>query len=508
MPHFQQIFLDEHMGVDRNRAAMEAFINQARKVYLGNGQPPGVIAIQDPVHYEELVNDDPYAELHKIEHLRDKFEEEMRKRQFIDEETRELVKNTNDYVHGVVYISDDYIEYGWFKLSPKNIMVSLRDPCIGRKRDVGISREALPDLVWSNKIGHYIRATDLSDAELANHKVYYGQGDFPYRFPKHYEAVESFHLFNDTQEVINEVHYPLADRLKYTFGLEFETSMGYVPQEICFRDGLIPLRDGSISGIEYSSVVLEGNRGLNLLKQELDTLKTYTKFNKECALHIHMGGYPVDPVDIFALYNVWYAVERDLEGHGYIPRYSFNTAMYKANGKDYCKKLSGNYNCFEDFFEATTGRSYMGSLVQPHPADIEKKAKWNIKARYYGLNLVNMLCYKGPKTVEFRFLRPTFNYRKITLWLYILNAVLRYSELIADRWRARSMCNTSGMLPWLIRYHYDGINGILTTIYGDDTELVDYLLKEISILKSSVALQNNNGDFYGRDTFFEDELFI
>ena len=47
--------------------------------------------------------------------------------------------------------------------------------------------------------------------------------------------------------------------------------IGYIPQEICYRDGLIPLRDGSISGLEYSTVILKGNKGINLLQQQVET---------------------------------------------------------------------------------------------------------------------------------------------------------------------------------------------------------------------------------------------
>lgn len=452
----------------------------------------------------------PFGELYKQEELMNKFREKMKKKQMIDEETRKPIKDTTGYVHGIVFVSDDYVEFGWFRASPSNIVVMLKSK-FGFERHAfpGISREALPSLTWSNKTGYYICAKNMDEDERMLHEKTYGQGNFPYQFPRHYEAAESFHIFKDAQKVVREFSHPLAKHLKYTFGLEFETSMGYIPQELCFRDGLIPLRDGSISGIEYSTVVLEGNRGLCLLKQELETLSKYTKFNKECALHIHMGGYPVNPVDIYALYGVWYAFERDLENHNYIPRYSFMTGKYKANGKDYCKKLSGNHVCFEDFFEAVTGKPYLGSLVQPHPADIEKRAKWNIKARYYGLNLVNMLCYKGPKTVEFRFLRPTFNYRKIILWLYILNAVLKYAEDTANAWREKSDCpnSTEGMLSWIVRGRYCGIHDLLRKVYGEDETLVDYLLSELQLLQLSVTHQINNGDEYGRDTFFEDELF-
>lgn len=432
----------------------------------------------------------------------------MRKK-VIDEQTRELIPDGADgYVRGIVHMSKDCVEFGWFKSSPDNIVVLLRQGGfrgLGREVYTGISREALPDLLWSNSIGYYISPYDLDPLEVFKHKAVKGQGNFPYQFPKHYEAAESFHLFKDAQKVLEEVEYPLSKHLGYTFGLEFETSMGYIPQEKCFRDGLIPLRDGSISGIEYSTVVLEGNRGLNLLKQELDTLKEHTKFNKECALHIHMGGFPVDPISIYALYSLWYAFERDLENHNFVPRLTFNTARYKANNKNYCKKLPGHHS-FEELFEATTGKKYLGSLVQPHPADIEKRAKWNIKARYYGLNLVNMLCYKGPKTVEFRFLRPSFNYRKITLWLYLLNAVLKYAEQLAQQWKDSGECSTKGMIGWIVNDEYRSVYKMLQKVYDEDT--VKFLDGELTLLRMSVQAQIANGDECGRDTIFEDELFV
>jgi len=438
----------------------------------------------------------------------EKKKEPMRNKVF-DEKTRELIEPGKDgYTYGIVYVSKDYVEFGWFKSSPDNIVVVIKEGWrgLGGRTYPGISREALPELLWSNKSGYYVCPYNLSAEEINSHKIIRGQGNFPYQFPKHYEAAESFHLFKDAQRVLEEVEYPLAKELKYTFGLEFETSMGYIPQEKCFRDGLIPLRDGSISGIEYSTVVLEGNKGLNLLKQELDTLKEHTMFNKECALHIHMGGFPVDHIAIYALYSLWYGVERDLVNRGYVPRLTFNTARYKANGKDYCKMLSGN-STFEDVFEAVTGKKYLGSLVQPHPADIEKRAKWNIKARYYGLNLVNMLCYKGPKTVEFRFLRPSFNYRKITLWLYILNAVLKYAERLAQEWKKEGHCDTEGMITWIVRGKYNGLKEMLMEVYPDK-DTIEYLFQELYLLRTAVAAQQANGDDYGRDTIFEDELFV
>ena len=278
--------------------------------------------------------------------------------------------------------------------------------------------------------------------------------------------------------------------------------MGYIPQDICFRDGLIPLRDGSISGIEYSTVVLKGNRGLNLLKQQLDTLKKYTKFNKECALHIHLGGYPVDPLSIFILYKVWFYIEQYLETESLVPRQTFYTNEYKNNGKSYCKHLPYCSN-FNKLYKFVTTENFLGNLYQPHPADKEKRAKWNIQSRYYGLNLVNMLCYKKPKTVEFRFLRPTFNFRKITLWLYVLNAVLKYSELLYEKCKD----NKESCLEFY--NNFDNIEPKLTNIINQvyDENLANFIFSELELLKIEVISQTMNGDYCGRDIEFEEELF-
>lgn len=431
------------------------------------------------------------------------FKQELMRKKVFEEKTRVLIEEgLEGFTYGVVYVSENYVEFGWFKIASDNIVVLFDQ---ADRAYPGISREALPELMWSNRLGYYICKYKLTPESILSHQVR-GQGNFPYQFPKRYEASESFYLFKDTQRVLEDIQYPLSKDLGYTFGLEFETSMGYIPQEKCFRDGLIPLRDGSISGIEYSTVVLEGNRGLNLLKQQINTLKEYTKFNKECALHVHMGGFPVDPTSIYALYSLWYAVERELERKEYVPKMTFHTSAYKANEKDYCNMLSGRVTTFEQLFEKVTGKNYLGSLVQPHPADIEKRAKWNIKARYYGLNLVNMLCYKGPKTVEFRFLRPTFNYRKITLWLYILNAVLKYAESLANTWKNLGHCDTKGMLEWVVRDNFSGIPSILKEVYNEET--FSYLCKELTLLRMSVQAQHKNGDQCGRDIEFEEELFV
>lgn len=234
-------------------------------------------------------------------------------------------------------------------------------------------------LVYSNNRGMYISAIDVPEEIIVKEMYTKGAGRFPYKFDKRYEACENFNIFLGKQRIINpDKSYLLSEFIKYSFGLEFETSQGYIPEDICFRDGLIPLRDGSIAGVEYSTVVLSGNNGIALLEQQLNTLKKYTDFNKECSLHIHFGGFPLNKEKLFNLYILCKHMENELSR--LVPTYTFHTSEYKANHKDYCNKLPV-YRNFDQMYEHLVGRKFFNDFTQPHPNDIRREAKWRIPTR-------------------------------------------------------------------------------------------------------------------------------
>lgn len=348
-------------------------------------------------------------------------------------------------------------------------------------------KELLKDnLVYSSRRGIYISTVDFPEEDLIIETTIKGQGGFPYSFDRRYEAVESFNIFDNKQKVLDEsTKYPLSDYLKYTFGLEFETSMGYIPEDLCFRDGLIPLRDGSISGLEYSTVVLRGNNGISLLKQELETLKKYTAFNKECSLHIHLGGFPLDPDLIFRVQLLCRYLEKDISKM--VPELTFRSSEYKENRKNYCSKLP-SFRDFGHMYRCLVGRPFLGDLTQPHPNDIERRAKWRIPTRYYWVNFINLICYRVNKTIEFRLLRPTYNFKKIELWLYIFNAILMYAE------------NPSNPISGSIN-----IQTLLRRVYPES------IAKSVFLgtvrLRALVSNQTANGDYIGHDIEFEELLF-
>lgn len=280
-------------------------------------------------------------------------------------------------------------------------------------------------LIYHRAFGGEVLDFNIPLREIVSAK-YTKENGYPYTFAKRYEAVENFDIFKGKQVVMEHKDFPISNYFKYTFGLEYETCIGIIPEEICFRDGLIPLRDGSISGNEYSTVVMKGENGFNLLLQQLKTLREFTRFDKECSLHIHIGGFPLIPERILSLYNLCFNLQGELKNS--LPGLTFRTAEYKASHKDYCKFLPQGYSTFEDFYRAFTTMNFYGDLHQAHPEDVDRARKWQIHQRYYWANLLNLICYKVNKTMEFRMLRPTYNLEKILFWMYMFNAILQYAE--------------------------------------------------------------------------------
>lgn len=343
-------------------------------------------------------------------------------------------------------------------------------------------------LIYDNNNGCYRFRDELSkesalDLCLKEHYIVKKCENFPYLTTREYESLNIIDRFQDHEVIKNELEYNLG--ISYTFGLEFETSLGYVPNEKCFENGLIPLHDGSISGIEYASIVMKGDKGLNLLKQQTELLKRYTYFNKECSLHIHFGGFPVDSQKIFNLARLWVSVQNEIEQ--LIPPASFYTSKFKKTGKDYCKKFQFFDNFNDMYTDLSGGWEYYGSLYQMHPSDYDRSHKWNVQGRYYNMNLINMLFYKSPKTIEFRFLRPTYNFNKIVGWLLILNAILFY---------ANNYYNEKDIIPSLKR--------ILECVYP--VYMYNKLIYFIKLLNVSKNTYYNNGDIAGQNTCIEDDL--
>lgn len=388
----------------------------------------------------------------------------------------------------IVHIDENHIEFGYVKNIvglPYFKYEGLNFPYITNK---------MKDVIFCKRTGDYVINTN--DPGIEYDINVYGCGRFPYNIAREYGADKHINLFNDAIVDVETTTYEYAKYLKYSFGLEFETAAGYIPENECFKLGLIPLRDGSISGVEYSTIPMSGNEGLNRLKAQLNCLKEYTIPNKECSIHIHFGGFPINKKSIFILHQLWSRKYQHLFKE-FIPRYSYNTNYFKSNGKNYCSEIT-SFNNFNDLYKYYVGCNYLGDLYQPHPCDIEKRAKWNIKTRYYNCNFINMLCYKGAKTLEFRFLTPTYSFEKLTTFIMIFNAILQEAEELSKKYSEKNINMTIDEMSNNIRHL------IVNTYPVDITRKLLYNLDKLIWLKST---QENCGDSCGSRLDIEYKYF-
>jgi hypothetical protein len=395
--------------------------------------------------------------------LRTVFNETSRSWEPIDRQT---------IVRGIVYWDDNYIEYGYFDRLKEDWRVV--EDGEGSFSNI-LLRNCKHPIYFNRSKGCY------SLTELDNNIVF-AHGSFPYSFERHYSTRYLEEMFQAKNQVKENVIYNYIDELPYTFGLEFETAAGYIPEEELYRVGLIPLRDGSITGLEYSTIVLGGDKGLNILREQIDVLKEYTIFDKECSLHIHYGSFNLTPEVLLRLNNLF--ATSDIASYA-VP-WAFTTSNYKKNGKDYCK-MNSSFMSFNNMYKKLVGRAYFGDLYQPHPSDPSGDRKWDILSRYKALNLINAMCYDHNKTAEFRFLRPTYNFDKILVWLFVLGAYIKYAEDLKNK----AIKNIS-------------LNRIISTVYS--TKLSNMLIRALSLQKEVVQTQSLVQDFYGMRVDIEDQI--
>lgn len=402
---------------------------------------------------------------------------------------------------GVIGFNGDTPKFGVFEQSHDNIQIILpnHDEVVAKNFEC-----VKENVVYSNLIGKYFVKGIFNKRELIEHTTLKGANLYNYTFPREYEAISHLSLFSGNEKVINPKRIIGADDIKYTFGLEYETSCGMIPEHLCFRDGLIPLRDGSITGVEYSSIVLSKERGMNLIIQELQTLNEFTEFNKECALHMHLGGYPVRASYVFTLYSIISLLQDDIKI--YCNEWIYNTANYKASRKDYCKKVP-KFGTFKEMYECFVGLKWNNTLRKPHPNDVDRTHKWNVHSRYYSVNFINMLCYDSPKTIEFRFLRPTFNFTKVYTWILVFNAILKIAEEFTLKYGSMNYESAARALVKELRlldYSYISIEAIVSHIYSGD--LKERVLECLNALRISSRQQRAVQDLIGDKTKYEDAL--
>mgnify|MGYP005989467313 CR=1 FL=1 len=270
----------------------------------------------------------------------------------------------------------------------------------------------------------------------------------------------------------------------FTFGLEFETSKGYVPSRICRKLGLIPLRDGSIEGLEFVTIPLQGKTGLQTVVETAKQLDARTETNSNCSLHLHIGNIPRTEKFFLAMYKLLFLVQdeifnlfptykkdnRGLKKKHYTKPFDFKDVMYDMDKVITDKNITENFSYL--FKYLSMGKSYSNydnSLlnVNSHPSDPQGTSKWQIRSRYHWVNLVPLL-FGNKQTIEFRIHTATHDYGKVMMYMAICMNIVRYAidkqdyilknDASLKNVDLRSMFITNGMNSNLTSMVYDYCN--------------------------------------------------
>jgi len=227
-----------------------------------------------------------------------------------------------------------------------------------------------------------------------------------------------------------------------SMGMEYETSMGNPEEERLLELGLIPLRDGSISGHEFVSFPIY-EKHTNLLKEQCQLLNSQTLADNNCSLHLHlqMQKDQRTPEFVVALYELYRKLQDEIET--LCPPYKRHIS-YLANkivnggqqrgAKDHCQRLpdlqlsSNNKSLVEKFRDITL--LFLDEACNPNSNLVYKyrladRPKWDHHGRYYVINMIPFFT-SLTGTIEFRFFNATTNFKKVYFWALLQNLIVSF----------------------------------------------------------------------------------
>lgn len=282
-----------------------------------------------------------------------------------------------------------------------------------------------------------------------------------------------------------------------TFGIELENTWGRLSETMLFKLGVVPLKDGSVDGIEYASIIHTGKTAIQSILDMKDI--GYMTCNKFNSTHFHMYAGDNTPKQLVALYQLYYQVQQEV--WNIIPPFkkSFHFAVAK-NGQDHCMNLpdlgildyyndSENTNktktiqkLYDDIF--TIFHDGQAPCSQYNPDTKKhfkgKVRKWNYTGRYYNLNFWNV--FFGSGTVEFRAVHGTFNWYKVMFYYLICNGIFEFAKNKAD---------------YILAEHKIDLEEILKNVYNEELAdiILDFILERKRIYRKNRMQQvdcNNN----------------
>lgn len=365
-----------------------------------------------------------------------------------DQFEEEYKLKNNLLVEGIIGTEGNDLILGYFTKNPiYNVRVVLKDS----SERIAISQNVLNYAFRERKSDgifyhiSLITANDFTRLRPVSREV---KESYPYDSKGMIERISRVYE-NNYNPVICPGARKIGETLKhYTFGLEFETSSGIIPNAKLNYLPLIPLRDGSIEGLEYATVPLSGPKGVQAIIDSADELKRRTAFNDGCSLHVHIGGMPrtiefilafyklisVLQNEIFAMFPLYKKYNFGVKRKNYSAPFPFEEINFRMDPIiDMTKKESLLRNFDPLFIYLSGGHSladYSNDLnnVEVHPQDPAGNQKWNIKHRYSFINFIPLI-FGNHQTIEFRIHTPTYDVGKIIDFLTLNTFLIDYTSI-------------------------------------------------------------------------------
>ena len=260
--------------------------------------------------------------------------------------------------------------------------------------------------------------------------------------------IKQKNIENGTDSLTNMI----TENKPYTFGIEIETSSGYVPVRILHKHNVKVVYDGSVSSGEYITGILYGDAGFAQLYSLLSELNKRCKINSNCGVHVHIGdgldenytdrkgSKPVLFNKEFTVFAYILGLKIQEELFKYLPpSRSSNSFCKKLTDKDF-KWLKNSWNNKKEYIEKIeyyyteifesllSSQSYLG-------AEINKKSRHPggryVTARYTWINFIGFNFQRSNTndfTCEFRNHGASTNYNKIKNWILICMAIVYFIE--------------------------------------------------------------------------------
>lgn len=300
-----------------------------------------------------------------------------------------------------------------------------------------------------------------------------------------------------------------------TFGLEFETVKGVIPEHKLKSLPLIPLRDGSIQGLEYVTIPLNGKIGIQAVIDSIKELNKRTEYDDSCALHLHIGNVPRTPEfitafykltahyqdEMFAMFPLYKKYNFGVKRKNYSKPFPVNLISPqispKINVKNSKEVIDGFSPIFDYLAEVAKFRDYGNDLanVGGHPKDPGGNAKWNITTRYYAVNFIPLI-FGNHQTIEFRIHTPTYDAAKILNFLFMCSYLINYTIKNTSTILENSTFFNNNSLSSLLESH------IMYNINADSSTkrvLISEMQNYISCRLDRTYRQNSEGNIRGNE---------